>query len=236
MKKIRLLYIIVVMLCLVIQSQAQSDALVALSVGWNEARFIRPLSNIEIPMYQFNQSNPDMVKKYNMPEFFQGLNLDFRVGAQNVGMIFSWSNKHGIARAEGIATGSGDTVYKIRNLKTRFDLFGIGFYNSIYKRLKMGLTLDMGFFKIMKKIAEKEQFDNAKWEAYYDKKGTPGCGVTLSISYPIKISKSFQLRFQPYFQYLWVKDFEVGGTDGFKYYYNPTNFGLTTFISLSSEN
>lgn len=206
-------------------------------IGWNGAHFFQPLSNLEIPLYQFNQNNPGMAKSYSLPDIFQGLYLDYRYGSSKAGVIISWSNKHGIAKAEGVASGNGETEYSLRRIKTRLNMFSYGFYFSLHKRIKMGITIDMGTFKVLKKIAPKAEYSTAKWEKYYDTKGTGAYGITANISFPIPLSEGFQIRFQPYAQLLFLpKKFTfTSGTISNKYYYNPSNFGITAFFSFISH-
>jgi hypothetical protein len=99
----------------------------------------------------------------------------------------------------------------------------------------MGLTLDFGSFKVLEKKGTKASFDNAGYETFYDKKGTGAYGVTANISAPISFSQHLQLRFQPYFQYV-VLPFAMTVTDNnsveSKRYFNPTNFGISAFLTF----
>ena len=234
MGRIVLFFIQIVIILLTSVSNAQIIS--SFNVGWNETRFFKPLSNLEIPIYQFNQVNPDIEKKYNMPEFFNGPYLDFKLGNTTGGVLLAWSNKHGITRAKGIASGSGDTEYKIRHIKTSLNMFSLGGYFNLFQRLALGTTFDMGAFRITKKIAVKEQFDKAKWEAFYDQKSTVAFGLTANLSYSVALGEYIHIRFQPYAQYVIIRPFQIStGIYTNKYFYNPANFGLTTFMSFIWE-
>jgi len=216
-----------------ITKNVQAQNVFAFNIGWNISKFFKPLSNLETPMADFNQLNPNIEKKYEMPGFFQGIYFDIRSGSPKSGIIFSWNNKHGIAKAEGIATGSGETEYKIRNIKTRLNALGIGAYFSLYRRLKMGITFDLGTFTIVKKIATPDQIKVEDWIPFYDKKSVGAYGFTANISYPLSFSKSIQLRFQPYLQIIKLMQYPTFSSK--KYFYNPSTFGITAFLSFISD-
>lgn len=184
-------------------------------------------------MYQFNQLNPDIDKPYNMPEYFRGLYLDWHLGSPKGGFIIGWTNKHLVANAEGIATGSGEVDYNKRKIKARFNMLNLGFYFALIKRVKMGMTFDMGNFKVRKKIGLKSDYDNADWVNMYDEKGNFIGGLTMHICFPIKISERVALRFQPYAQWIGFLDYpEYTTTYTNKYYYNISNFGINTYLSF----
>jgi hypothetical protein len=184
-------------------------------------------------MYQFNQANPDLKQQYNMPEFFNGINLSLMTGNEKAGAIIAWGNKHGIATAEGIA--SGETEYKIKKFKTKLNIFSIGPYFKVLKIFKLGITYDIGTFKILKKRALAIEFDDAKWEAFYDKKGNWTSGFSINLTYQLNLGKAFNIKLQPYAQFLWLLSYPTYSTtySSQKYYYNPSNYGLTTYLSLN---
>ncbi|MFH0867385.1 MAG: hypothetical protein V1904_14425 [Bacteroidota bacterium] len=222
-----------VLLLLIFSYHAEAQYVRSLNIGWTYGHMFKPLSNLEIPLYQFNQLNPDIEKPYDMPEFFRGLYIDWRIGGPRSGMILGWNNKHVVARAKGIATGSGETEYNLRNVKARLNTFSFGFYFSLYKRLKMGITFDIGSFKVKKKIGPESSFNNASWEKMYDTKGNIVEGLTVNISYPLKITERIALRIQPYAQgLLFYKYPTLTDTYTNTYYYQISNFGVNAFISF----
>ncbi|HNW98057.1 MAG TPA: hypothetical protein PKK00_06570 [Bacteroidales bacterium] len=232
MKK-TLLFIPLILLLFIFHNSSVAQVS-SLNIGWTYARMFSPLSNLEIPMYEFNLNNPNIEKKYDMPEYFRGIYTDWRIGSPKGGMIIGWANKHAIAEAEGIAKEDTDSLYKVRNIKTRLNVLSWGGYFSLYRRIKMGITFDFGSFKVIKKVAPKDEFKNAEWVALYDKKGTGTLGMTVNISFPIKLSESLQLRFQPYAQYVFIAAPLSVETTYYtnKYFYNPSSFGINTFLSF----
>ena len=233
-KKISFYFFILLFFSFGVQAQKQSS----LSFGCNFSRFFKPLSNLEIPLYQFNQANPYIEEPYDMPEIFNGLSLSLMSGNKEIGLILSWNNKHGIAKAEGIASGYGETEYSIRKIKTRFNVVSIGPYFPIGERLKLGITGDLGLLKFKKKIAPEAVYGDAKWEKYYDKKGNWLLGLTLSLNYQLYKGRAIGLNVQPYAQILWLTTSPTYSTltTEHKYYYNPSNFGLTAYLSLNWSN
>jgi hypothetical protein len=232
---IRILRFLLLALCIVSFAGRLNAQVSAFNVGWSVSHFFKPLSNLESDMYKFNRynlNNTNMVKLYSMPDYSQGLYVDYRVGGPGGGMILGWSNKHAIAEAEGIA--KDDSLYYIRNIKTRLNVFSWGFYFSIYRRLKMGMTYDFGKFTIVQKIATKDEFKSADWVPHYDNKGGGTMGATINISYPIPLGKSIQLRFQPYAQWVWLyKPFQYANTTYTNnYFFSPSNYGINVFLSF----
>jgi hypothetical protein len=229
---------LLIILCIVLLAsshQGNAQAVSAFSVGWNIAHTVKPLSNLNNYLYLFNQGSPGLAKPYTMSDYLQGLYIDWRFGSPKGGMILGWQNKHVVAKEEGIATGEGETEYSIHRIKVRLNIVSWGYYFSLYKRIKMGITLDFGSFKVLEKKGTEASFDNAGYETFYEKKGTGAYGMTASISAPIPFSQHFQMRFQPYFQYV-VLPFPMTVLDNnsiqSKRYFNPSNFGISVFFSF----
>ena len=86
----------------------------AFNIGWNASHLFTPLKNLQNDIDAFNTLNPAMEKQYNIPQWFQGLYIDYRIGSPEAGMIMGWNNKHGIAEAEGIVAVRS----RIRNPQT----------------------------------------------------------------------------------------------------------------------
>ena len=216
------------LVCFAFSTTNTSAQVSAFNIGWNASHFFTPLKNLQNDIDNFNTTNPQMEKFYELPQWFQGLYIDYRIGSPEGGMIMGWNNKHGIAEAEGIATG--DTESKLRKIKVRLNTFNWGGYFSLYRRLKMGITADFGTFKVNKKIATPDDFQNADWEPHYNEKGMFTIGGTVNISYGIPLGKTMQLRIQPYAQYTYlISKFTFNEN---KYFYNPSTFGVNTFFSF----
>lgn len=225
-------------LCIVILAaayQCHAQSVSAFSVGWNITHTIKPLSNLNNYLYFFNQNNPGLTKPFTMPDYLQGLYVDWRFGSPKGGMILGWQNKHVIAKEEGIATSEGETETNIHRIKVRLNMLSWGYYFSLYHRIKMGLTMDFGSFKVLEKKGTSASFDNAGYGAFYDKKGTGAYGVTANVSVPIPFGQHFQLRFQPYIQFV-ALPFPLTVTDSnsneTKRYFNPSNYGISIFFSF----
>jgi hypothetical protein len=229
------LLIIICIVMLAYSNQGNAQAVSAFSVGWNISHTMKPLSNLNNYLFLFNQNNPGLAKPYTMSDFLQGLYVDWRFGSPNGGMILGWQNKHVFAKEEGIATAEGETEYSIHRIKVRLNMLSWGYYISLYKRIKMGITFDFGSFKVLEKTGTEASFDNAGYETFYDKKGTGAYGITANISAPIPFNQHLQLRFQPYIQFvalpvaMTVTD---NNSNQSKRYFNPSNFGISIFLSF----
>jgi hypothetical protein len=162
-------------------------------IGYNTGIYTQSLHNLEVLTYEFNVAHPNYENQYKLRNLPNGPCVSFFSEGDNSGLEIMWSNKHVHSEAEG-ADNPGDTVMR-HKLKARINTLQSGCYYKLGEQIRVGISYDMGFFRVFKKVGPAEEFGSAKWEKVFDKKGFFSNWFTFFID-----AKVGPLHLRPYYQ------------------------------------
>lgn len=173
-----------------------SSAQTGFGVGYSVGSFTLGLRNLETLTYEFNEAHPNYSDHFAWRNINRGPVFKVQGENENGGVEFMWSMKSTKADAEG-ADSPADTV-KRHQLKARLNTLNSGVYWKANDHIRLGLSYDMGFFKVLKRVGPEDDFGDAKWEKLYDKKGRFGNWFTFFVD--LRLGGEVGVSIRPYYQ------------------------------------
>lgn len=167
-----------------------------IGIGYNVGSFVSGLRNLEVLTYEFNLAHPNYTDHFAWRNITRGPVLKVQGESDEGGIEFMWSMKRIKADAEG-ADFPGDTV-KRHVLKAKLNSLNSGIYWKAHDRVRIGLSYDLGMFKILKKVGPEDDFGDAKWTKLYNKKGRFNNWFTFFVDF--SFGDDVRLSVRPYYQ------------------------------------
>jgi hypothetical protein len=221
-----------ILILLLFGAALNAPAQTGIGIGYNLGKYTQSLHNLEVLAYEFNQAHPNYEDQYHFKNSPNGLCFIFFSETDKHGYECTWSNKHTIATAEG-ADVQGDTIMR-HQLKARMNTLDFAVYTKFGKPLRLGISYDLGFFRVLKKVAPVEEYKEAKWEKVFDKKGFFSNWFTLFIDL-----KAGPVHVRPYFQTQiltgTITYSNIGAFVYKDYAFRTSNAGVTLMATFGSK-
>lgn len=211
-----------------------ASAQVGFGVGYTGGTFVKGLRNLEVLTYEFNEAHPDYTNQFRWRNTFHGPNLKVHGESDDWGYEFMWSMKHSKADAEG-ADSPTDTV-KRHQLKVKLNTLNSGIFWKLSDELRVGISYDMGMFKVLKRIGPADDFGDADWEKLYDKKGRFGNWFTLFID--LKLGGDAAVVIRPYYQAAVLPidfSYTTSWISSTNYVFRTSNAGISLIGTLTKD-
>jgi len=176
-------------------------------IGYNFGYFTTKSTFFDIHEYKMDTQYPE--SNFNFGNFARGLNIGFRVGDETKFFEILWTNRAVRSNTTDPVESDGDLyIYKV---KYRVNTFNIGgAFGAEF--VKLGMSVNMGAMRVLKKYDTQESFSSAKWDDFFDDKKEPEIGLGFFI---VVWTQPFEFR--PYYHMsLFHNDLGVGRSFTFK--------------------
>lgn len=188
-------------------------------IGYNACMFGEN-RNLQIPVYEFNRTHPDIDSKLEVPLMGRGIAMGVDIGTHG-GIEILYTGK----RARSVVNYQISGIDSVAELRFVVNSWGFGAFFPVAEDHFFGVNFDMGNLKIQKKRCPA---DSVVVENMFEKEMV--LGFTTYFNLHLALSDGFSFNIRPQYQLIWPISYP--SFDSNDYYIKLNNAGISVTILI----